>query len=112
MTPCDSPCSKTGRCLPVQHGETVYRCTLAMSQHTGFTRDAIYKALSRNGSTECLGKVARNGGRRGKSIKVGKWKWPSITALAAELKMDRSHVDKMSRHQKERLLGIVMKVKG
>lgn len=87
QVPCTTPCKK---CLPVSHNGLVYQCAKTLSDHIGVSKQAIYQALCRTGSTEICGKA--RGGRNGNSnpITIGRHSWPSVSAMAREIGVERS----------------------
>lgn len=107
---CPRPCP--GRqCRRVSRFGTVYRCAQALANELGVTRNAIYQSLYRHGDAEHAG--APRGGRRNnrRPIKVGVHYWDSITALARDLGMDRSHIGKTIQNDPQALLALVMRHK-
>lgn len=110
--PCDKPCSAKLVCRRVtdRHG-TVYRCAQAMANAYGVTRGAVYQSLHRTGTAGAVGKPTK-GGNNCHPVKIGPHHWPSISHLARDLGMNRSHIDKMIRRHPDRVLGLVMKLKG
>ena len=77
-------------CLSVSHKGVVYQCVKAMHEHTGISIHSIYQALSRWGSTDRCGEP--RGGRMGnvRPITIGKYSWPSVSAMAREIGIERS----------------------
>ena len=108
MHPCPKESCKQN-CLPVSHEGKVYACVTAMHQDTGISTNAIYKALSRSGSTESCGKA--RGGRYGNSnpTSVGKYTWPSISAMALDIGVRRSTVAKQLKRDPQKVLAAVMR---
>jgi len=106
MHPCPKESCKQN-CLPVSHGGKVYACVTAMSRDTGISTNAIYKALSKFGSTEICGKA--RGGRYGNSmpITIGKYSWPSVTAMAKEIGVKRSTIGKQLKHDPNKAMAAV-----
>jgi DNA-binding phage protein len=111
MIPCDRPCAAKLVCKPVANSGTVYRCAAVLAAAKGVTRFAVYQALYRNGDAEAVGRP-RKGGNNCTPVKIGKYAWPSISHLARDLGMNRSHIDKMIRRYPERVVALVMKAKG
>ena len=99
-------------CKRVQHKDQVYRCAAALADKFKVSRGAVWQALSRHGSTDCLGQKRGGRGNYRKPVQVGPHKWPTIGAMAQELGLDRSHLGKMLRGDPERVLAYVMRVKG
>jgi hypothetical protein len=89
MHPCPKDQCKQ-KCLPVSHKGEVYQCARSLSAHIGVSLHAIYQALSKYGSTERCGGV--RGGRMGnvRPITIGKYSWPSVSAMAREIGIERS----------------------
>lgn len=109
--PCTREC-KGGHCLRVAHQGQVYRCTTALSDELGTSRAAIYQALYRHGSTACIGQKRGGRGNNKKPVQIGPHKWPTIGKMAQDLGLDRSHLGKMLKHDRERVLSYVMRVMG
>lgn len=103
---CPTPCKK---CLPVDHEGVVFRCAKALSVHLGVTVHSIYQALRRTGSTDRCGKP--RGGRMGnvKPLTVGKYSWPSVSAMARETGAERSTICKQLKNNPEKVLAFVMR---
>jgi len=113
MTEVPCPCACKGtHCMRIEHHGQVYRCTAALSDVLGLTRGAIWQSLARNGTTAYLGTNRRGRGNNKKPVQVGPHKWPTIGAMAQDLGLDRSHLGKLLKHDKDRVLAYVMKVKG
>lgn len=110
MIACDRPCSAKLVCKPVAKGGTVYRCAAALAEAYGVTRGAVYQALYRYGDAEAVGRPPKGGNNR-TPVTVGRFHWPSISHLARDLGMNRSHIDKMIRRHPERVLALVMRRK-
>lgn len=114
MTPplilCHRPCAAKRACLPVENQGQIYQCAHALAAAYEVTVGAVYQALHRTGSTRCLGNIKGRGNHR-KPLRVGPHQWPSYTAAANELGIDRSLIGKLLRNDPERLLGLVMKKK-
>lgn len=108
--PCNRACASKRICLPVENQGQIYRCAHALAETYGVTPNAVWQALSRTGSTACLGNIKGRGNHR-KPVRVGPHEWPSYTAAANDLGVDRSLIGKLLRHDPERLLGLVMKKK-
>jgi len=106
QVPCATPCNK---CLPVSHGGLVYQCANTLSAHIGVSKQAIYQALSKDGSTERCGKV--RGGRNGNSspTTIGKYSWPSVSAMAQEIGIERSTAAKQLKRDPQKVLAAVMR---
>lgn len=106
--PCPKPSCKQ-KCLPVSHKGEVYQCVKAMHEHTGISTHAIYQALSKDGSTERCGRV--RGGRLGnvKPVTVGKYSWPSVSAMARETGAERSTICKQLKRDPQKVLAFVMR---
>ena len=104
QVPCLTPC---GKCLPVSHGGVVYQCTKTLSAKIRVSTQAIYQALSKDGSTERCGKV--RGGRNGNSmpITIGKYSWPSVSAMAREIGIERSTAAKQLKRDPQKVLSAV-----
>lgn len=111
MIPCDRPCSAKLVCKPVAKGGTVYRCAAVLAEAYGVTRHAVYQSLSRNGDAEGIGRPPKGGNNR-TPVTIGKFHWPSISHLARDLGLKRSHIDKLIRRHPERVLALVMRMKG
>lgn len=108
--PCDTPCNGMQYCMPVTNKGKVYRCAKTLAKAYGVTPAAVYKTLTKHGHTERLGNP--RGGRNNKRpVKIGQFSWPSVTALASDLGMERSHINHILNRNPERLLGLVMKKK-
>ena len=103
---CPTPCKK---CLPVAHEGVFFPCAKALSVHLGVSVESIYQALRRTGSTDRCGKP--RGGRLGNSkmMIVGKYSWPSVSAMAREVGVERSTVCKQLKRSPEKVLAAVMK---
>ena len=106
MNPCPTPCNK---CLPVSHKGEVYQCAKTLSAHIGVSVHAIYQALSRWGSTDQCGEP--RGGRMGnvKPVTIGKYSWPSVSAMAREIGVERSTLAKQLKNYPEKALAAVMR---
>ena len=104
--PCMTPCNK---CLPVSHDGLVYQCARTLSAHIGVSKQAIYQALCRTGSTEICGKP--RGGRSGNSnpTTIGKYSWPSVSAMAQEIGIERSTAAKQLKRDPQKVLAAVMR---
>lgn len=93
------------------HGGVAYRCVNAFAAAKGVTTAAVYKALSRHGTLDCVGKP--RGGRYNycKPVQFGPHKWPSISAMARDLGIDRSGLAKKLKHGRDQdtILGLVMR---
>ena len=102
---CPTPCKK---CLPVDHEGVVFPCAKALSVYLGVTVHSIYQALRRTGSTDRCGKP--RGGRTGncRAVSVGKYSWPSVSAMAREIGVQRATLDKQLRRSPEKALAAVM----
>lgn len=109
--PCPRECRLQKACRRVSRAGVLYRCAAALANEMGVTRHAVYQSFYRHGDAESVGKPTKGGNNR-RPVKIGKHSWPSISHLARDLGMGRSHIDKLVRHQPERLLGIVMRMKG
>lgn len=107
MIACTNKC-KLGKCLPVLHNSEVFQCARSLSDHIGVSREAIYQALSRHGSTDMCGKP--RGGRMNncKMIIVGKYSWPSVSAMARETGAERSTICKQLKRNPQKVLAFVM----
>lgn len=106
------PCPKAEckqNCLPVSHNGQVYACVTAMHRATGISTNAIYKALSKFGSTEICGKA--RGGRYGNSkpVTVGKYSWASTSEMARDLNVNRSTLCKQLQRDPDKALAAVMR---
>jgi len=101
---CPTPCRK---CLPVSHKGEVYQCVKALSAHIGVSTQAIYQALSKDGSTERCGRV--RGGRNGNAspTTIGKYSWPSVAAMAREIGIERSTAAKQLKRDPDKVLAAV-----
>ena len=97
------------KCLPVSHKGEVYQCTKSLSVHIGVSVHSIYQALSRHGSTERCGEP--RGGRMGnvKPVTIGKYSWPSVSAMAREIRVERSTLAKQLKRDPEKALAAVMR---
>jgi len=104
---CPKPHCKQ-KCLPVSHKGVVYQCVKAMHENTGISTHAIYQALSRWGSTDQCGEP--RGGRMGnvKPVTIGKHSWPSVSAMAREIGIERSTAAKQLKRDPEKVLAAVM----
>lgn len=109
--PCSKPCSTTLVCRRVARDGVVYRCAQVLADTLGVTRHAVYQSLYRNGTADRVGKSGPGGNNR-HPVTIGRHRWPSISHMARDLGMNRSHIDKLFRRDAQRLLAIVMKVKG
>ncbi len=109
--PCDRLCSAKLVCRRVARDGVVYRCAQVLADTLGVTRHAVYQSLYRNGTADRVGKPGPGGNNR-RPVVIGKHHWPSISHMARDLGMNRSHIDKLFRRDAQRLLAIVMKVKG
>ena len=105
---CPKPHCKQ-KCLPVSHKGVVYQCVKAMHEHTGISIHAIYQALSRWGSTDQCGEP--RGGRMGnvKPVSIGKYSWPSVSAMAREIGIERSTAAKQLKRDPDKVLAAVMR---
>lgn len=114
------PCTKTckgGQCKRVARGGQTYRCAQALADSLGVTRYSVYQSFYRHGDAEHAGITkgvpkGRGYANHRKPVQVGPHKWPTITALSKELKMDRSHLGKLLKHDPQTVLSKVMKAKG
>lgn len=107
--PCLHPCRRAGAyCKRVAHNGEVFRCAATLAGHLGVTRHVIYQALYKYGHTERVGKPTK-GGNNKTPVRFGNYKWDSITALARDLGMNRSHIDKLIRKDPERVMALVMR---
>lgn len=106
MILCFAPCHK---CLPVSHKGEVFQCAKTLSAHIGVSTQAIYQALFRDGSTEACGRP--RGGRLGnvRPVTVGKYSWPSVTAMARETGVERSTLAKQLKRSPDKVLALVMR---
>lgn len=104
---CPKPYCKQ-KCLSVSHKGVVYQCVKAMREHTGISIHAIYQALSKDGSTERCGEP--RGGRMGnvRPITIGKYSWPSVSAMAREIGVERSTITKQLKRSPQKALASVM----
>jgi len=102
---CPTPCKK---CLPVAHEGVVFPCAKALSVHLGVSVHSIYQALCRTGSTDRCGKP--RGGRMGncKMVNVGKYSWPSVSAMARDVGVERSTICKQLKRSPDKVLAAVM----
>lgn len=108
----DSPCKGT-HCKRVSRSGVIYRCTTSLAATLGVSRGAVQKSLSRHGDAEHVG--IRKGIRPGsgkanhtKPIQVGPHKWPSITAMAQTLTIERSLLCKKIKADPQSVLALVM----
>lgn len=109
--PCSRPCSAKLVCRRVSRGGVVYRCARALAEAFGVTPHAVYQSMYKHGDAERVGRPTK-GGNNKTPVTIGKYSWPSITHLARDLGMNRSHIDKMIRRHPDRVLALVMAKKG
>lgn len=95
----------------------MYRCVQALSDALGIGKNSVYQSLHKYGHAENCGipKGVRKGSgmvNHRKPVTVGPHHWPSISAMARDLGVDRSHLGKMLKHEPDRVLSLVMRIKG
>lgn len=86
------------RCRRVARAGVVYRCASALASELGVSRGAVHQSLHRHGDAEHCGrkrgvKVGATGGNR-REVRVGVHAWPSVTAMAVDLGVERSGLSK------------------
>lgn len=116
QVPCSRQC-KGGSCRPVMRQGVEYRCPAALAATLGVTRSAVYQSLHRYGDAEHCGirKGIKPGTRLGnyrKPIKVGPHQWPSISAMALDLGVNRRILGYKLKASPREVLEIVMGRKG
>lgn len=104
------PCTKScrGHCLRVSRAGVTYRCAKAMAHAFGVQSAAVYQALHRHGNAERVGGKRGGAGNHKKPVQVGPHKWPSISAMALALGVDRTMLGKKLRREPEAVLSLVM----
>jgi hypothetical protein len=114
--PCTRSC-KGGSCKPVMRQGATYRCPAALASALGISRNAVYQSLHRYGDAEHCGirKGIKPGTRLGnhrRPIKVGPHQWPSISAMAIDLKVSRRQLGYQLKAAPQSVLALVMRTKG
>ena len=112
---CTRAC-KGGSCRRVVRGGITYRCPNALADALGVSRGAVYQSLFRHGDAEHCGvrKGIKPGTRLGnhrKPIRVGPHQWPSISALALDLGVNRRLLGYQLKLAPHAVLALVMRKK-
>ena len=114
--PCERPCSAKLVCRRVTRAGVTYRCARALAEALGINVQSIYQSLHKHGDAEHCG--IRKGIRPGsgkanhrKPVKLGADEWPSISAMARDLGIDRSVLGKKLKTNPSALLPDLMKWK-
>lgn len=108
---CTKVCSGW-RCKRVARDGVVYRCTTVLSETLGLTRSAVHQSLHRHGDADHCG--IKKGKQIGtpspnrKPVSVGVHQWPSISAMAVDLNVDRSLLRRMLTSDMEWVVAKVM----
>jgi hypothetical protein len=110
--PCELPCSAKLVCRRVVRKGTVYRCTAVLAKTLGVTKSAVYQSLHRYGDAEHCGTPKGGRGNNRRPIQIGPHVWPSVTAMAADLGVSRRQLGYNLATDPQRVLALVMRVKG
>jgi len=113
---CTRTC-KGGSCKRVVRGGVTYRCPGALADALGVSRAAVHQSLFRHGDAEHCGvrKGIKPGTRLGnhrKPIRVGPHQWPSISAMALDLGVNRRMLGYQLKTAPQAVLALVMRIKG
>lgn len=95
----------------------MYRCPQSLADALGINRDSVYQSMYKHGHAENCGipKGVRKGSGKvnhRKPVKVGPHSWPSVSAMAIDLGVGRRQLGINLKHHPERVLALVMRVKG
>jgi len=113
--PCSRSCDSRS-CRRVARQGITYRCPQALADALGLTRSAVYQSLHRYGDAEHCGirkgiKPGSGKANHRKPVKFCGYMWPSVSAMARELGVERTGLGKKLKSDRQAVLAMLMKVK-